>query len=66
MCICYCVFVIVYLLLQATKSVLDKETPGLVIAMITKSLQVTEMAMLSRFINNMLIFTDTIIVIIIG
>ena len=34
---------------EATKGLLEKEAPGIVVAMVTKSLQVTPMAMLSRF-----------------
>ena len=34
--------------LQATKAILEKEAPGLVIAMLKGSLEVTPMAMLSR------------------
>lgn len=33
---------------EATKAVIDKEAPGLAYAMLTKSLAITEMAMLSR------------------
>lgn len=33
---------------EATKKVIDKETPGLAIAMLTSSLKSTPMAMLSR------------------
>ena len=35
---------------KATKHLLDKEAPGLVVAMISSSLQVTPMAMLSRYV----------------
>ena len=33
---------------EATKAILDKEAPGLVTAMMVKSLQITPMAVLSR------------------
>lgn len=36
---------------EATKAVLDKAAPGLVVAMIQGSMQSTPMAMLSRCIN---------------
>lgn len=35
--------------LQATKAILEKEAIGITIAMITQSLQVTKLAMLSRY-----------------
>ena len=39
-----------YYVSKATKHLLDKEAPGLVVAMISSSLQVTPMAMLSRYV----------------
>ena len=36
---------------EATRQIIEKEAPGLVIAMITKSLAVTSMAMLSRCVK---------------
>jgi len=35
--------------LKATKCVLDKEAPGMAVAMLTGSLKVTPLAMLSRY-----------------
>ena len=42
---------IVVVLFQATKAIIDREAPGLGIAMITRSLNVTPMAMLSRCVR---------------
>ena len=44
---------------QATKVLLDKEAPGLVIAMLTKSLEVTTMSMLSRFNYLCCVYSDS-------
>ena len=36
---------------EATRGVIEREAPGLMVAMVTKSLAVTPMAMLSRCVN---------------
>ena len=36
---------------EATKQVIEREAPGLAVAMVTKSLTVTPLAMLSRCVN---------------
>ena len=36
---------------EATRQIIDKEAPGLTVAMVTKSLTVTPMAMLSRCVS---------------
>ena len=53
----YISFALMTFSFQATKSLLDKEAPGLVVAMISSSLKVTPMAMLSRYIIILIIVT---------
>ena len=36
---------------QATKEVIEREAPGLAVRMLSKSIETTPMAMLSRYIN---------------
>lgn len=38
---------------EATRQVIDKEAPGLTVAMVTKSLAITPMAMLSRYVSDL-------------
>ena len=43
------------LLLQATKAVIEKEAPGMSLAMLQGSLKITHMAMLSRYSNGCIV-----------